>query len=110
MIEGNGQPGRNSDGQFAPGNKIGGGNPRLRALGKFKKAIAEVLDDETAIDLVRQLIAMARDKTLPAGVRLDCIRELWDRSEGRSMPSDLMADIEEFREQIEEMKARSIRG
>ena len=81
-----GPDGRTARGTFAPGNKLGKGNP---LAGRAAKLRARLLRKVTADDfdaIADKLIAMAKGGDLAA------IRELYDRTIGKAVPFDRLAE------------------
>jgi hypothetical protein len=56
-------PGHTSSGRFAPGNKLGKGNPFARRLGKLRSAFLDAITDADVAAVARKLqeLAMAGD-------------------------------------------------
>ena len=86
--------GRTSKGTFAPGNKLGKGNPWGRHANQLRSLLFGAVTPEDFLEIVQMLIKKAKEGDLPS------IKEFLDRLIGKA-PSSL--DVpEEGEEQSEE--------
>jgi hypothetical protein len=59
--------GRDASGHFAPGNKIGQGNPLLRRMDAYRKALANALTPEMIGGIIRAMAKAALQGDVAAG-------------------------------------------
>jgi hypothetical protein len=86
--------GRNSRGQFAPGNPGGPGNPQAASAAKHRAEFWRRLRAKDIAQALRVIRQVMNDKTAKPADRLTAARELLDRVLGRPVQSDLMERIE----------------
>ena len=64
--------GQKPNGTFAPGNKLGKGNPHIDKVGKLRVAMYAAVTEKAMKSVIRKLIAMAEDGDIKAiGMLLD---------------------------------------
>ena len=87
--------GRDNKGRFAPGNRIGKGNPLGGRVQKLRVMLHEALTDTDFQEICEKLIEMAKGGDLVA------IRELFDRLLGKSSSEVLLRTaVEEKQNEI----------
>ena len=92
----NGCNGRGPNGRFAPGNKLGKGNPHGRAVNQLRSVLFEVVTPERFRNAVEAVLAKAE-----RGDRRS-LAELCDRMLGRPSTSDLVDRVARLEEIIEQ--------
>jgi hypothetical protein len=97
--------GRADSGKFGPGNKFGKGNPRLKAIGEFQRALAEAAtaaDVELALKTIRDVMndaaAKAADKLNAAALMLNRLCGLPDNAGMSAKLDELLADLRAMKE------------
>jgi len=83
-----GDNGRDAMGQFAPGNKFGKGNPMLKKVAAWRRALRSAVTGKDIKEVVAALLAEAKSGDVPAA------RELLDRCLGR--PAQQQPDEQAF--------------
>jgi hypothetical protein len=94
--------GRNPDGRFAEGNPGGPGNPHGKRAAWLREALLNAVTADDIQAIARVLVARAKDGDIPA------IRELLDRTIGRSMPAINGADDPDPIMQISDAQIRAV--
>jgi hypothetical protein len=56
----NGNNGRNSNGQFAKGNKLGTGNPYARRVARLRSTLLDSVGENGLADIVQGMVAAAK--------------------------------------------------
>jgi hypothetical protein len=95
-----GANGRDSAGHFAPGNKLGKGNPYARAAARLR---AELYRSITAKDI--KAVVLALIEQAKAG-NVAAIREVLDRAVGKPLEADLLERLEQLEQQLEARHGR----
>jgi len=93
--------GRDAQGRFTSGNKLGRGNPFAARVAKLR---AELLKAVTPADIravARKLIKQAKTGDLPA------IRELLDRVLGKPLETDVFDKLENLERLVDEFTAEN---
>lgn len=90
-----GDNGRDSNGRFAGGNSFARGNPHHRKAAQLRSALLAAIDEADIKAAVAALLQRAKSGDVIA------IRELLDRSVGKSVASDLLARLERIEEALE---------
>jgi len=85
-----GSNGKDARGRFAPGNRLGRGNPLAGRAAKIRAMLLRKLTPKTAGEIADRLIADAKAGDLAS------IRELLDRTIGRPAASELLERIEKL--------------
>ena len=93
----NGQDGR---GRFAPGNRLGRGNPLAGRAAKIRAVLLRRLSPKLAGEIADALIAQAKAGDLAA------IRELLDRTIGKPAATELLERIEALELAAESQKEK----
>ena len=91
---GNGD-GRDPKGRFAPGNKLGRGNPLAGRAAKIRAVLMRKLTDKVVDELADVVLGMARGGDLAA------FRELLDRTQGKSVAFDVLQRVQELEERLD---------
>ncbi|MBX3408114.1 MAG: hypothetical protein KF869_15270 [Phycisphaeraceae bacterium] len=86
--------GRDGGGRFAPGWRGGPGNPHAAAVGRLRSALLKEVGPDDIRAVIRALVEKAKTGDVPA------IRELLDRTLGRSVEADLIERLEELEAQV----------
>ncbi len=76
--------GRNGNGQFARGNRLGRGNPLAGRAAKIRARLLDLSSDEDIDDICRALVDGAKNGDLAF------IKEWFDRTAGK--PSDILTE------------------
>ena len=98
----NGQPlptagnGRDTHGQFAPGNRIGKGNPFGKRVNEIRGELINALTTEDIRAVASALIEKAKSGDIPA------VRELFDRTIGKPQEADLIERVEQLEQQLDQ--------
>src|SRR5688572_1230512 len=95
--------GRDGSGRFVPGNKGGPGNPFARKVGRLRSALLETVTEDDMRAVAAQLVAMARGGNLPA------IKELIERTLGRSVEADFLERLDELEKHLTQAQERGVR-
>jgi len=80
--------GRDGQGRFAAGNRLGSGNPLAGRAAKIRAALLDKMDADTTSAVCDALIGQAKGGDLAA------IRELLDRTAGKPTQADLLDRLE----------------
>ena len=83
-----GSSGQDGKGRFAPGNKLGKGNPLAGRAAKIRAVLLKALKPADANEIAVKLIANAKAGDLAS------IREILDRTIGKPATADLLERIE----------------
>jgi hypothetical protein len=90
--------GRAAGGRFAPGNKLGRGNPHAKRVNRIRAALMKAVKPEdirlAAVEIVNQ--AKAGD--------LKAFAELLDRTIGRPVPADLEERLAALEQAMQEQR------
>lgn len=95
----NGSNGRDNRGRFKPGNKLGRGNPHGRKVNELRTAILDAVSGEDLREIVEALIEKAKSGDVTAA------REVFDRTVGRPLESDVQEKLAELEAIITEVEA-----
>jgi hypothetical protein len=83
-----GANGQDQRGRFAPGNKLGRGNPMAGRAARIRAVLLRKLTPAAVGEIAEKLIAQAKAGDLAA------VKELFDRTIGRPSNSDLLQRLE----------------
>lgn len=84
----NGANGRNTDGRFLPGNKLGRDNPHAKKISQLRAAMIKSITAKDIAAIVEKMTERAKSGDMAA------IRELLDRTLGRPLQADIIERIE----------------
>jgi len=87
--------GQDARGRFAPGNRLGKGNPLAGRAAKIRAVLLRKLTPKDAAAIADKLIADAKAGDLAA------IKELFDRTIGRPAQLEMIEEVQALRELIE---------
>jgi len=90
--------GRDNTGRFAPGNKLGQGNPLAGRAAKIRAALFKAVNAKDMAAIVGKLVEKAKTGDLAA------IRLLLDRTLGPAVEIDILARLEALEERVAEKK------
>ena len=87
--------GRDDQGRFLPGSRAAAGHGGSRARARLARALHAAVDEETIIEIVGDLRAIAADASLEPGARIAAMRLLLDHAIGKpaECPSDAVVDL-----------------
>jgi len=92
----NGSNGRDQNGRFSPGWKGGPGNPQAKRVAALRKALLDAVTPEDFATIVANLVEQAKAGDLAA------VKELFNRTLGTAVPSDVLDRIEQLETAIAE--------
>ena len=92
----NGDSGRSDNGRFAPGNKIGRGNPFNKRAMELRSALLETVTPEAVKRIVASMVTAAENGDTVAA------REILNRVIGTPSPCDVLARLETLEAAIAE--------
>ena len=95
----NGSNGRDARGRFAAGNAGGPGNPHAHHVGQLRSPLLAAVTEKDMRAIAAKLVTLAK------GGDVRAIRELFDRTLGRSQEADLVERIERLEAYLEEKAA-----
>jgi len=87
--------GQDAHGRFKPGNRLGRGNPLAGRAARIRAVLLRKLSPREAGEIADVLLRMAKGGDLAA------IRELFDRTTGKPVQSELLERIEALESKIE---------
>ena len=87
----NGNNGRDSKGKFAPGNKLGRGNPNYNEIRAYKQKIREAFGPAEVIEVLRGMAKLFRDEGNVTAGQTFLAYVIGRPSQG---DADLLAEIE----------------
>jgi hypothetical protein len=93
--------GRDSSGRFAPGNKLGRGNPFNKRACELRTALLEAVGPEDVRDIAQALVAAAK-----AGCVVSA-REVFNRVLGTPSPADVLARLEALEDKVDERQRQT---
>lgn len=94
--------GRDPTGRFAPGNRCApGGYPAGRKVAELRAALLESVSDDDMREIAARLVTMAK------GGDIRAIAEVFQRTLGKPVESDLLARLDEIESRL---AARAERG
>ncbi len=79
---------RDRSGRFAPGNKVGRGNPMAARVAKLRCAMLEAVSDDDMTAIIRKLVELAREGDVQAA------KEVLMRTLGKPQEIDLVERLE----------------
>jgi hypothetical protein len=83
-----GLDGRRADGKFAPGNRLGRGNPLAGRAAKIRAVLLRKMTAKVANAIADKLVEMAKRGDLAA------IKELLDRTIGKASATEILERLE----------------
>lgn len=86
--------GRDQSGRFAPGNKLGRGNPLARRAQKLRSAMFEAVSDRDVRQILAALVNAAKNGDTIAA------REVLDRTIGKAAQTDVLQRLEALEQAI----------
>lgn len=92
--------GQDPRGRFAPGNRLGRGNPLAGRAAKIRAALLRAVSPADARAVAGKLVEMAKAGDLPA------IRELLDRTAGKPAQSELLERVEALEAALADRRPR----
>jgi hypothetical protein len=93
--------GRDVDGRFAKGNKVGKGNPLAARVQKLRAAMLNCVTTKDVKDVVAVILKQAK-----AGDLVAC-RELLDRCLGKPLEADVLDKIQQIEEVLNEFEQQN---
>lgn len=90
--------GRTASGRFAPGNKLGRGNPFARQAQRLRSALFAAVSEEDLRDVVQALVAQAKQGNVQAA------REVLERTLGKPEAFDVLERMEVLEERLDALK------
>jgi len=93
--------GRDAQGRFAAGNKLGKGNPFAARVAKLRSELLKAVTPADIRGVVRKLITQAKSGDLPA------IKELLDRVLGKPLETDVFDKLENLERLVDEFTAEN---
>lgn len=90
-------------GRFAPGNRLGRGNPLAGRAAKIRAELLRVLSPTEARRIAKRLLEQAKTGDLAA------IRELLDRTIGKPATADVLERLDEMEARLQTLLERKER-
>jgi hypothetical protein len=97
----NGTNGRDRNGKFTPGNRVGKGNPFAAECARLRSAMIQAVSDDDVSTIIKAVVAKARNGDLAAAALV------LDRVLGRPAPHDLATRIDRLEQIAEERYGQS---
>ena len=92
--------GRTANGQFAPGNACGRGNPQARRVARLRSELLRAVTPQDLREVVAALLAKAKAGEIAA------VKELLQRLLGPPVELDLLQRIEALEASLAEVQAK----